>query len=109
MTFAPARRSVERMMDGYDMSGSGWIAMIALLVVLILGVALLLRWLEGQGAAPRGPSARELLDERLARGEIDALEYTHLRRTLGDEPRSGQRGPDTDRRSPPDDAAAGSH
>jgi uncharacterized membrane protein len=36
----------------------------------------------GRGEDPRGDDARRILDERLARGEIDADEYRRLRDVL---------------------------
>jgi uncharacterized membrane protein len=87
------------MMFGYGGMGGGWpvwavalmwIGMLALLGVLIwVGYALMTNATRrsrqesrgDQGAHERrsGADAREILDERLARGEIDATEYQRLR------------------------------
>jgi uncharacterized membrane protein len=87
------------MMFGYGGAGGGWpvwaialmgIGMFAFLGVLIwVGYALMTNDTRrshqqrrgGQGAHERrsGADAREVLDERLARGEIDATEYQRLR------------------------------
>ena len=87
------------MMFGYGGTGGGWpiwavalmgIGMLAFLGVLIwVGYALMTNAThrshqqrrDGQGAHERrsGADAREVLDERLARGEIDATEYQRLR------------------------------
>jgi len=66
------------------MNGWGWIMMIFSSLISI-GVLCLIAWLAVQwtrtglqGSSPSRPSAktaRELLDERLARGEIDLDEY----------------------------------
>ena len=53
-----------------------WIGVIALLVWGVLTVA------RGSGRAD-SPSPREILDRRLARGEIDETQYERLRTTLG--------------------------
>ena len=73
------------------MTGWGWTMMLLwaiLLVVLVAGVI----WAMLASSRPAGPayerqassppSARELLDERLARGEIDTDEYEQRRRAL---------------------------
>jgi putative membrane protein len=75
------------MMDGYyggsgHMSGWGWVVtvfmMIALLMILAVFVwAVVSRW-SPQSSQPQQPSqrsAREILDERLARGEIEPDDY----------------------------------
>jgi uncharacterized membrane protein len=83
------------MMFGYGGMGDGWpvwavalmwIGMLAFLGVLIwVGYTLMTRQAQqrrgDQGAHERrgGADAREVLDERLARGEIDAAEYQRLR------------------------------
>jgi uncharacterized membrane protein len=87
------------MMFGYGGTGGGWpvwavalmgIGMLAFLGVLIwIGYALMTNATrrshqprrDGQGAHERrsGADAREVLDERLACGEIDATEYQRLR------------------------------
>jgi putative membrane protein len=74
------------------MNGWGWTMMIfwALIWIGFLGLIawLAVQWTRtnSQGSAPSQPSsktARELLDERLARGEIDAAEYQRLRDLIG--------------------------
>lgn len=77
---------------GPGMSGWGWGLMGGLhglfwLVLLVLaGVALvaLVRYLwRGGGAESPASSARRVLDERYARGEIDRTEYLQRRQDLG--------------------------
>lgn len=77
---------------GPGMSGWGWGLMGGLhgifwLVLLVLvGIALvaLIRYLwRGPGGEPSASSARRLLDERYARGEIERAEYLQRRQDLG--------------------------
>ncbi len=71
------------------MSGSDWglmafwiVLAILLVVAVIWAVASIIRrdHSSGPGGSPR--SGREILDERLARGEIDPDEYDRLRERL---------------------------
>ncbi|HZM84398.1 MAG TPA: SHOCT domain-containing protein [Candidatus Limnocylindrales bacterium] len=71
------------MMPGFGggMGGFGWLAMSAgWLVFLALAVAVV--WLLARNVTPRD-SARTILDQRYARGEIDDQEYQQRLRTLG--------------------------
>jgi putative membrane protein len=79
------------MMNGYAMSGWGWLLMtLGLLgfwaLVAVVAVALLRR--PGQSDQQRQPDqqpqpgAEEILAQRLARGEIDADEYRQRLQTL---------------------------
>ncbi len=83
------------MMWGYGFGWGGMLLMllgtalfIALLVVLIWAV---IRFVNGRttplvppsaGAPPTGPSALEILNQRYARGEIDAMTYEQMRARL---------------------------
>ena len=74
---------------GWELSPAGWVLMIlfciALLAVIVFGVALLVRLLRrpahspdamsAQVGPPPEPAAQRILDERFARGEIDTEEY----------------------------------
>lgn len=82
--------------DGMDWGmgmGFGWLFMILFWTLVILGIITLVRWLSDTGG--RGPSenslstknpstknALEILQERYARGEIDAEEYRQKRHDL---------------------------
>ena len=60
--------------------GTGWwivmmIGMLAFWVLVIVGIVWLVRNAAAGGGAVKRASAREVLDERLARGEIDIDEY----------------------------------
>ena len=70
--------------------GSGWggmvfgpVIMIAWLAVLVAVIVLILRWLGGgtRGVKPER-TARDILDERYARGEIDQEEYLRRRHDI---------------------------
>ena len=76
-------------MDGTDWTVMGlWM----LLAIVALGVLLFLlaRWMGSGAAAPAAPttSARDLLDQRLARGEITIDEYRQRRAAIDNPARS---------------------
>ncbi len=61
-----------------------WVGMIAFWGLVIWGVyALVASATRRPDREHRGPDARRMLDERLARGEIDAAEYQRLRDLIG--------------------------
>lgn len=66
----------------------GWLFVILLLVGLVVLLIVLVRLLSSRGAQKDSPPgsgrapARDILDERYARGEIDDLEYENRRRRL---------------------------
>ncbi len=69
---------------GFGM-GLGWISMLLFWGVVILGIAMLAKWLMGNStgsSVPLGKSALELLQERYARGEIGKEEFEQKRRDL---------------------------
>lgn len=76
------------MFDGYGYGGMGFggFGMLLFWGLLIVVVVLLLRWLSGttQGRAsrPPGQSAKDVLAQRYARGEIDKQEFEEKRRDL---------------------------
>jgi putative membrane protein len=51
-------------------------------VLLLAGAVALLRWSRPGSTTVRAPGAREVLDDRFARGDIDAEEYAARRRVL---------------------------
>jgi len=87
-------------------AGLMWVAMIAFWVLLIWAVyALITSTTRRAGNAERGgqqrPDARRILDERLARGEIDIEEYRRLHEVLdggADRSPAGTGGGDASRR-----------
>ncbi len=69
---------------GWGMMIFGPLMMIAFVAAVVAIVVLLVRRL-GPSAAPHGPAARtplDILEERFARGEIDAEEFEARRRVL---------------------------
>jgi putative membrane protein len=67
-------------------SGWGWFGLTHMLLwwlLLILGVAVLAKWLIG-GRRSSGSRALEVLQERYARGEIGKEEYEQKKRDLAD-------------------------
>jgi putative membrane protein len=71
---------------GYGMGGVGWLLMTGFWVLLIAVLVGLAAWIfPRQGRqTPTAPaaSAREVLDQRLARGEIDVETYQAVRDEL---------------------------
>jgi putative membrane protein len=80
------------MMNDWGM-GWGWgggmlfgpLFMIALLVLSVVLIVALVRWLNGGRDTPSVQlrTAREILDERFAKGEIDREDYEARRKALG--------------------------
>ena len=70
------------MMDGFDMNASGWVMMIGLWALLLLVVVWAISRLTDRPAESREERPIEILDRRLARGEIDTATYEELRAKL---------------------------
>lgn len=66
---------------GWGMAWGGWIFMIVALAVLAGGIAWLVRGVSGPQDDGRG-SARRILDERFAAGQIGPEEYEERRKAL---------------------------
>jgi len=77
---------------GNDPGWGGWLLMIfgmvAFCTLVVVAVIALVRGLrdDGRQRRPAGVDPRRLLDERFARGEIDAEEYTARRELLESRP-----------------------
>lgn len=70
---------------GYGMMGGfGMLVMILIIVVAVAAVVVLVRHTTGTGSErrERGRTALDILDERYARGDIDADEYRKRRADL---------------------------
>jgi putative membrane protein len=87
------------MMDGWDTSMGvlGWTLMVILWIALValIGVAIARLMPTSTRSAPEAegeghPSPERLLDERLARGEIDLETYERLREALARRGGTGQ-------------------
>lgn len=90
--------TLAQMGDGYNDhmdwdDGASWL-MITLMIVVTVAVLGGIMWAiiftarsanrTGSGSAPpSGPNAREVLDQRYARGEIDTADYEERRSKLG--------------------------
>ena len=81
------------MYDTDHMTTGGWVLgsvmMVLLIALVVIAIIWLIRWSEASGASSRaeassGGSAREMLDRRLASGEIDEDEYRRLRDALSE-------------------------
>lgn len=68
---------------GMGLHGLFWIGLLVLVVVMVAWVARSATRPGLEGAGANGPSAREILDERFARGEIEKDEYLARKETLG--------------------------
>ena len=69
---------------GFGIPGLGMILVWGLIILLIVWVVRL--FAAGKGETENGrteQSARQILDERFARGEVDREEYEQRKRTLG--------------------------
>jgi putative membrane protein len=70
--------------------GNGWwgfvmgLVMLLFVALLVVGIVVLVRSSSGapRSTEPSGGRALDILDERFARGEIDAKEYEERRRIL---------------------------
>ena len=79
--------------DGGSTPWGMWVAMAVMMTVFVVAAAWVIVTVVRHGAAPQAPhqalpsdtsqtSAAAILDERFARGEIDADEYTQRKATL---------------------------
>ncbi len=76
------------MMDGFGGwgPGFGWFFMLLLWGLVILGIVAIVKWLMGAPGANTGmpppKTARQILEERYARGEIDREDFEQKKRDL---------------------------
>jgi uncharacterized membrane protein len=55
-----------------------------LALIVFVGLAVIIVWVaDWTSGVPRGPAAIDVLNRRLARGEIDRAEYDEKRRLIG--------------------------
>lgn len=65
--------------------GLGFVFMILFWLLIALGIAALIRWLQlqpGSNQGTRGKTPLEIVQERYARGEIDRDEYEQKKRDI---------------------------
>jgi putative membrane protein len=60
----------------------GPLLMVAVPVLLVVSVVVLVRWLSSERGGARNRTAREILDERFAKGEMQRDEYEERRKAL---------------------------
>jgi putative membrane protein len=71
------------MMSFYGFGGWGFVVMVLVWLVIVgLAIWVLSVLFPRTGTRARGPTARDILDERLARGEISREEYEQMRHDL---------------------------
>ena len=77
--------------DGMHDSGAGWFMVILMLVLVVAVVVAVVALMRGTvqtaghtAAAPRVPDPRAILQERLARGDIDEADFRARMRALDD-------------------------
>ena len=70
------------MMWGYGFGWYGIVMMLAVWVLFVVGMVWLVRNLAAPSVGGPDSSARRILDERFARGELSAEEYEERRRVL---------------------------
>lgn len=69
----------------WPVMGLGWIFMVLVWVLVVVGIVALVRWLgmsSGERRKEADKTALEILRERYARGEIERDEYEQKRRDL---------------------------
>ena len=67
------------MMWGY---GVGWVFMLAWWALVVVGIVWLVRTVTDRGDSASASSARRILDERFASGQLSVEEYEERRRVL---------------------------
>ena len=79
--------------DMMDMMGGMGIMLLigVLLLAVVIGVAVYLGTRAARSGGPSEPTAREMLQQRLARGEIPPAEYYEREAALGDRDTSVRR------------------
>lgn len=70
------------MMWGYGFGWFGWLLMVAWWALVVAGIAWLVRSLSDRRDDADLGSARRILDERFAAGELSVEEYEERRRVL---------------------------
>lgn len=69
-------------MTGGMMGGWGMLTMLLFWIGLVLLIVWLVRSVIGSGSQSGSPSAREVLDQRYARGELTRKEYEQIKKDI---------------------------
>jgi putative membrane protein len=69
-------------MWGYGFGWVGWLIMLAVWVLFVVGMVWLVRTLATPSGGGSDQNSRRILDERFARGELSVEEYEDRRRVL---------------------------
>jgi putative membrane protein len=70
-------------MHWLDWSGGGWLMMIFLWVLIIVGIVIVTKWFANQTShSTHEDTAMEILKKRYARGEISKEEYEQMKKDL---------------------------
>ena len=70
------------MMWGYGFGWFGWLFMLAWWALMVVGIVWLVRSVSDRGDGASPSSARRILDERFASGELSQEDYEARRRVL---------------------------
>jgi uncharacterized membrane protein len=54
-----------------------------IMLIVFVGLAVIIVWIADWTSGGRGPTAIDVLNRRLARGEIDRTEYERKRKLIG--------------------------
>jgi putative membrane protein len=74
---------------GWGWSGLGMVPMLLFWVLVIFGVAVLVRWLASGSSGSSGdkpPRAMDILKARYAKGEITREQFEQMKREIGESP-----------------------
>lgn len=67
---------------GYSMSGWGYLFMLLFWVVVIGGIAWVVKAIVSSNTSSRGESPQEILERRFANGDISAEEFKKMKKEL---------------------------
>jgi putative membrane protein len=68
---------------GWGWIGLGFLHMALFWILVILGIAVLVKWLAGSDPSSSPGRALEILKERYAKGELTREQYDQMKRELG--------------------------
>jgi putative membrane protein len=71
---------------GWGWSGLGMAPMLLFWVLVILCIAVLVRWLASGSSGDKPPRAMDILKARYAKGEITREQFEQMKREIGEPP-----------------------